>query len=46
VEFWRGVQHRLAAGEVVDVFPYRRNEELGRERTDGRADRRTDGQMD
>ena len=46
VEFWRGVQHRLAAGEVVDVFPYRRNEELGRERTDGRSDRRTDGQMD
>ena len=25
VEFWQGVQRRLAAGEVVDVFPYRRS---------------------
>ena len=24
VEFWQSVQRRLAAGEVVDVFPYRR----------------------
>ncbi len=30
VEFWQGVQHRLAAGEVVDVFPYRRSELLRR----------------
>ena len=28
VEFWQGVQRRLAAGEVVDVFPYRRSERL------------------
>ena len=25
VEFWQRVQRRLAAGEVVDVFPYRRS---------------------
>jgi isocitrate dehydrogenase kinase/phosphatase len=32
VDFWQGVQRRLAAGEVVDVFPYRRSELLrGRE---------------
>ena len=30
VEFWRSVQERLAAGEVVDVFPYPRNELLRR----------------
>jgi isocitrate dehydrogenase kinase/phosphatase len=28
VEFWQGVQHRLAAGEVFDVFPYRRSTRL------------------
>ena len=28
--FWQGVQRRLAAGEVVDVFPYRRNSRLQR----------------
>ena len=28
VEFWQGVQRRLAGGEVVDVFPYRRSELL------------------
>jgi isocitrate dehydrogenase kinase/phosphatase len=32
IEFWQGVQHRLALGEVVDVFPYRRNARLQRER--------------
>lgn len=30
VEFWHGVQQRLRAGEVVDVFPYRRSELLRR----------------
>jgi isocitrate dehydrogenase kinase/phosphatase len=29
-EFWQGAQRRLAAGEVVDVFPYRRSELLRR----------------
>jgi isocitrate dehydrogenase kinase/phosphatase len=28
--FWQGVQQRLAAGEVVDVFPYRREARLQR----------------
>jgi isocitrate dehydrogenase kinase/phosphatase len=28
--FWRGVQQRLAGGEVVDVFPYRREARLQR----------------
>jgi isocitrate dehydrogenase kinase/phosphatase len=28
--FWQGVQRRLAAGEVVDVFPYRREARLQR----------------
>ena len=30
VRFWQGVQTRLAAGEVVDVFPYRRDARLQR----------------
>jgi isocitrate dehydrogenase kinase/phosphatase len=30
VEFWQGAQRRLASGEVVDVFPYRRSELLRR----------------
>ena len=30
VEFWQGVQRRLAEGEVFDVFPYRRPAELRR----------------
>ena len=30
VEYWRGVQERLRAGEVVDVFPYRRSAFLKR----------------
>jgi isocitrate dehydrogenase kinase/phosphatase len=30
LDFWRGVQRRLAAGEVVDVFPYRREARLQR----------------
>ena len=30
VGFWQGVQRRLAAGEVFDVFPYRRSAELRR----------------
>jgi len=30
VEFWQRVQRRLAAGEVVDVFPYRRSALLRR----------------
>ena len=32
VEFWQGVQRRLAAGEVFDVFPYRRSTRLKRDR--------------
>jgi isocitrate dehydrogenase kinase/phosphatase len=32
VEFWQGVQRRLAAGEVFDVFPYRRSARLRRDR--------------
>jgi isocitrate dehydrogenase kinase/phosphatase len=31
VEFWQGVQRRLAGGEVVDVFPYRRSGLLQRD---------------
>ncbi|MFL5403876.1 MAG: bifunctional isocitrate dehydrogenase kinase/phosphatase [Gemmatimonadales bacterium] len=30
IEFWQGVQRRLAAGEVVDVFPYPRDARLQR----------------
>jgi isocitrate dehydrogenase kinase/phosphatase len=32
VRFWQGVQQRLTAGEVVDVFPYRRSARLRRDR--------------
>ena len=32
IEFWQTAQRRLAAGEVVDVFPYRRDVRLQRER--------------
>ncbi|MBA3317091.1 MAG: bifunctional isocitrate dehydrogenase kinase/phosphatase [Gemmatimonadales bacterium] len=32
VELWQGVQRRLSAGEVVDVFPYRRSARLRRDR--------------
>jgi isocitrate dehydrogenase kinase/phosphatase len=31
VEYWQGVQRRLASGEIVDVFPYRRSEALRRD---------------
>jgi isocitrate dehydrogenase kinase/phosphatase len=31
VEFWQSVQRRLARGEVVDVFPYRRAERRSHE---------------
>jgi isocitrate dehydrogenase kinase/phosphatase len=31
VELWQSVQRRLAAGEVVDVFPYRRSARLRRD---------------
>jgi isocitrate dehydrogenase kinase/phosphatase len=31
VEFWQGVQRRLAEGEVFDVYPYRRSALLRRE---------------
>jgi isocitrate dehydrogenase kinase/phosphatase len=30
LDFWQGVQRRLAEGEVVDVFPYRREARLQR----------------
>jgi isocitrate dehydrogenase kinase/phosphatase len=36
VDFWQDVQRRLAAGEVVDVFPYRRDARLQREGREGR----------
>jgi isocitrate dehydrogenase kinase/phosphatase len=32
VAFWQSVQRRLAAGEVFDVFPYRRSARLRRDR--------------
>jgi isocitrate dehydrogenase kinase/phosphatase len=32
MDFWQGVQRRLAAGEVFDVFPYRRSARLRRDR--------------
>jgi isocitrate dehydrogenase kinase/phosphatase len=32
VAFWQGVQRRLEAGEVFDVFPYRRSARLRRDR--------------
>jgi isocitrate dehydrogenase kinase/phosphatase len=32
VELWQGVQGRLAAGEVFDVFPYRRSARLRRKK--------------
>ena len=32
VGFWQGVQQRLTAGEVVDVYPYRRSARLRRDR--------------
>jgi isocitrate dehydrogenase kinase/phosphatase len=32
VAFWQGMQRRLAAGEVFDVFPYRRSARLRRDR--------------
>ena len=32
IDFWQAAQRRLAAGEVVDVFPYRREARLQRER--------------
>ena len=35
--FWHGVQRRLSAGEVVDVFPYRREARL--QRNEGRRER-------
>jgi isocitrate dehydrogenase kinase/phosphatase len=35
--FWQGVQRRLAAGEVVDVFPYRRDARLQRNEEGGNA---------
>ena len=35
--FWQGVQRRLAAGEVVDVFPYPRDARLQRNEEGGNA---------
>jgi isocitrate dehydrogenase kinase/phosphatase len=40
IAFWQGVQQRLARGEVVDVFPYRREARLQRQREGGKAVRR------
>jgi isocitrate dehydrogenase kinase/phosphatase len=37
VEYWQGVQGRLASGEVVDVFPYRRSAPLQRGAEGGRS---------
>jgi isocitrate dehydrogenase kinase/phosphatase len=39
--FWQGVQRRLLAGEVVDVFPYRREARL--QRNEGRKEGRKEG---
>jgi isocitrate dehydrogenase kinase/phosphatase len=35
VEFWTGVQRRLAAGEIFDFFPYRQRRRLARGRASG-----------
>jgi isocitrate dehydrogenase kinase/phosphatase len=35
IAFWQGVQRRLATGEIVDVFPYRREARL--QRKDGKV---------
>jgi isocitrate dehydrogenase kinase/phosphatase len=43
VGFWQGVQQRVSAGELVDVFPYRREARLQRnERTGERGNEGTD----
>ncbi len=39
--FWQGVQRRLSAGEVVDVFPYRREARL--QRNEGKEGKREGG---
>jgi isocitrate dehydrogenase kinase/phosphatase len=41
IEFWQRVQNQIAAGEVVDVFPYRREARL--QRNEGRRDGGTEG---
>src|SRR4051812_50093009 len=35
IEFWQRVQRRLAQGEIVDVFPYRREARLQRKEAGG-----------
>jgi isocitrate dehydrogenase kinase/phosphatase len=37
IDFWQGAQRRLADGEVVDVFPYRREARLQRNEAGQRA---------
>jgi isocitrate dehydrogenase kinase/phosphatase len=39
LDFWVGVQRRVAAGEIVDVFPYRREARLQRNETTGKPAR-------
>jgi isocitrate dehydrogenase kinase/phosphatase len=40
LDFWVGVQRKLAAGEVVDVFPYPRDARLQRAGKRGSSSRR------
>jgi isocitrate dehydrogenase kinase/phosphatase len=44
IDFWQGVQRQIGAGEVVDVFPYRREARL--QRNEGRNDGGTEGRRD
>jgi isocitrate dehydrogenase kinase/phosphatase len=43
IEFWQGVQRRIASGEVVDVFPYRREARLQRNEGGGNEGTRQRG---
>jgi isocitrate dehydrogenase kinase/phosphatase len=43
IEFWQGVQRRIASGEVVDVFPYRREARLQRNEGGGNEGTRERG---
>ena len=44
MEFWQRVQKRIAAGEVVDVFPYRREARL--QRNEGRREAGKEGRSE
>jgi isocitrate dehydrogenase kinase/phosphatase len=44
INFWESVQKRIAAGEVVDVFPYRREARL--QRNEGTRERANEGRTE